>query len=67
MKHRERDRHDSEEPDDAVEEYENDDAERRASLEREAGLTSFGGPAFGPLFGKSEGDDGEIFDAEHNP
>jgi len=67
MNKRERDRHDSEEPDDAVEDYENDDEERRASLEREAGLTSFGGPAFGPLFGSTPGDDGEIFDAEHNP
>ncbi|MEY9953619.1 hypothetical protein [Leifsonia sp. EB34] len=58
---------DSEEPDAPYEDYENDDDERRASLEREAGLTSFGGPAFGPLFGKSPGDEGETFDAEHNP
>ncbi|MGH1523177.1 hypothetical protein ACRAWC_03490 [Leifsonia sp. L25] len=67
MKHRKRDERGSREPDGSVEEYENDDDERRASLEREAGLTSFGGPAFGPLFGQSPGGEGEIFDAEHNP
>ncbi|MEY9850553.1 hypothetical protein ABH923_000231 [Leifsonia sp. EB41] len=66
MKHRDRNERDTEQPDDAVEEYENDADERRASLEREAGLTSFGGPAFGPLFPKGD-DDGEVFDAEHNP
>lgn len=67
MTDRERDRRDSEEPDATYEDYENDDDEQRESLEREAGLTSFGGPAFGPLFGEADGDDGEIFDAEHNP
>ncbi len=55
------------EPDGPVEDYENDDDELRESLEREAGLTSFGGPAFGPLFRRPDGDDGEIFDAQHNP
>ncbi|WP_295123992.1 hypothetical protein [uncultured Leifsonia sp.] len=67
MSHSERDRHEPEEPDEPVEEYENNDDERRASLEREAGLTSFGGPAFGSLFARPDGDDGEIFDAQHNP
>ena len=67
MSERERDDHESEEPDNTVEDYENDDDELRESLEREAGLTSFGGPAFGPLFGRPDGDGGEIFDAEHNP
>jgi hypothetical protein len=56
-----------EEPDEPVEEYENNDDERRRSLEREAGLTSFGGPSFGRLFARSDGDGGEVFDAEHNP
>lgn len=55
------------EPDAPAEDYENDDDELRESLEREAGLTSFGGPAFGPLFGRGDGDGGEVFDAEHNP
>lgn len=67
MTKKERHERDSEQPDAPYEDYENDDDERRKSLEREAGLTSFGGPALGPLFGKSDGDDGEIFDAEHNP
>lgn len=67
MNDSERDRREPEEPDEAVEDYENDDDELRVSLEREAGLTSFGGPAFGPLFGRPDGDDGEIFDAQHNP
>lgn len=61
-------RHDDfseEEPDDEVSEYENDDAEIRASREREAGLTSFGGPSFGGLFDRRPDDGG--FDAEHNP
>ena len=68
MNEKEREQRDSEEPDATYEDYENDDDELRASLEREAGLTSFGGPAFGPIFGRGgDGDDGEIFDAEHNP
>ncbi|QNE34268.1 hypothetical protein [Leifsonia shinshuensis] len=67
MNDRERDERDSEEPDATYEDYENDDDEQRESLEREAELTTFGGPAFGPLFAKGDGDDGEIFDAEHNP
>ncbi len=54
-----------EEPDDAVGEYENDDDEVRASEEREAGLTSFGGPAFGELFGHHRDDEG--FNAQNNP
>lgn len=56
---------DDEQPDDAVTEYENDQAENRESLEREAGLTAFGGPTFGHLFGQQQDDGG--FDAEHNP
>lgn len=67
MSDRERDDRGPEEADEPVEDYENDDDELRESLEREAGLTSFGGPAFGPLFGRPDGDDGEIFDAQHNP
>lgn len=67
MNDREPENREPEEADEPVEEYENDDDELRASLEREAGLTSFGGPAFGPLFGRPDGDDGEIFDAQHNP
>lgn len=54
------------EPDDALSEYEDDATEDRASLEREAGLTAFGGPGFGDLFGQAPRDDGG-FDAEHNP
>jgi len=54
------------EPDDTLSEYENDEAEDRASLEREAGLTAFGGPSFGHLFDQAPRDDGG-FDAEHNP
>ncbi|WP_158864106.1 hypothetical protein [Leifsonia sp. AG29] len=57
--------HEGEEPDDALEEYENDADEQRASLEREAGLTAFGGPAFGRIFGNPPDDSG--FDAQHNP
>ncbi|MGO4535353.1 hypothetical protein [Leifsonia sp. 2MCAF36] len=53
-------------PDDPLTEYENDEAEDRASLEREAGLTAFGGPTFGHLFDQAPPDDGG-FDAEHNP
>ena len=53
-------------PDDTLTEYENDEAEDRASLEREAGLTAFGGPTFGHLFDQAPRDDGG-FDAEHNP
>jgi hypothetical protein len=53
-------------PDDAVDEYENDQAENRESLEREAGLTALGGPSFGHLFDQAPPDDGG-FDAEHNP
>ncbi|NUU05354.1 hypothetical protein [Leifsonia sp. C5G2] len=54
------------EPDDALSEYENDEAQDRESLEREAGLTAFGGPSFGHLFDQAPKDDGG-FDAEHNP
>ncbi|RDV44815.1 hypothetical protein DOE76_11405 [Leifsonia sp. ku-ls] len=53
------------EPDDAVSEYENDEADDRASLEREAGLTALGGPGFGHLFDQAPPDD-RGFDAEHN-
>jgi hypothetical protein len=67
MSDRERDDRGPEEADQPVEDYENDDDEQRESLELEAGLTSFGGPALGPLFGRPDGDDGEIFDAQHNP
>ncbi|WP_426624046.1 hypothetical protein ACPPVW_15915 [Leifsonia sp. McL0607] len=55
------------EADGPLQDYENDDDEVRESLEREAGLTNFGGPAFGTLFRRQGGDDGEIFDAQHNP
>jgi hypothetical protein len=54
-----------EEPDEPVEEFEDDQAEDRESLEREAGLTAFGGPSFGGLFDRAPDDGG--FDAEHNP
>lgn len=57
---------DESEPDDALSEYENDEAQDRESLEREAGLTAFGGPSFGHLFDQAPKDDGG-FDAEHNP
>jgi len=67
MSDRERDGHGPDEPDEPVENYENDDDEVRESMEREAGLTAFGGPAFGPLFHRPDGGDGEIFDAQHNP
>lgn len=52
-------------PDEPIDEAENDEAEDRASLEREAGLTAFGGPAFGKIFDNPEDDGG--FDAQHNP
>lgn len=64
-RHDARDRDTGEEPDDRLTEYENDQAENRESLEREAGLTSFGGPSFGHLFDQAPDDGG--FDAEHNP
>lgn len=67
MNDRERHGREPDEPDEPVEVYENDDDALRASLEREAGLTSFGGPAFGTLFRRPQSDDGEIFDAQHNP
>jgi hypothetical protein len=63
-RHRDRERN-SEEPDDTLEDYENDADEQRASLEREAGLTAFGGPAFGRIFGNPPDDSG--YDAQHNP
>lgn len=53
------------EPDDALSAYENDEAEDRDSLEREAGLTALGGPGFGHLFEQAPQDD-RGFDAEHN-
>ena len=56
---------DAEGPDEQVDEYEDDEAEVRSSLEREAGLTAFGGPAFGQIFENEDADGG--FDAEHNP
>ena len=59
------DDHSDEEPDEELSEYENDDAEIRASEEREAGLTAFGGPGFGGLFGHHRDDDG--FNARNNP
>ncbi|MDR6970492.1 hypothetical protein [Leifsonia shinshuensis] len=59
------DDHSTEEPDDEVAAYENDDAENRESLEREAGLTSFGGPTFGHLFDRHPDDGG--FNAQNNP
>ena len=55
----------TEDPDDPVTEYENDQAANRESLEREAGLTAFGGPTFGHLFDQQPDDGG--FDAAHNP
>ena len=54
------------EPDDALSEYENGEDQDRESLEREAGLTAFGGPSFGHLFDQAPKDD-RGFDAEHNP
>ena len=54
------------EADEPLSEYENDEAEDRESLEREAGLTAFGGPSFGHLFDQAPQDD-RGFDAEHNP
>ncbi|WP_431247450.1 hypothetical protein [Leifsonia xyli] len=60
-----RDDHRNEEPDDELSEYENDEARNRESLEREAGLTAFGGPTFGHLFDQAPDDGG--FDAQHNP
>ncbi|WP_348787729.1 hypothetical protein [Leifsonia sp. NPDC080035] len=62
MDERERGR---EEPDETEDEYENDTDEVRESLEREAGLTAFGGPAFGRIFDNPDDDGG--FDAQHNP
>ncbi|WP_285116811.1 hypothetical protein [Leifsonia sp. fls2-241-R2A-40a] len=59
------DRTRGEDPDDPVTDYENDQAENRESLEREAGLSAFGGPSFGHLFDQQPDDGG--FDAEHNP
>ncbi|MFJ3488289.1 hypothetical protein [Leifsonia aquatica] len=52
------------EPDEPYEEFENDDDAHAARVE-EAGLTAFGGPAFGTLFEPVQDDGG--FDAEHNP
>lgn len=57
--------HRRDEPDEPVEDYENDADEVQASLEREAGLTAFGGPAFGRIFDNPDDDGG--FDAQHNP
>jgi hypothetical protein len=54
-----------EQPDEPVEDYENDADDVRESLEREAGLTAFGGPAFGRIFENPDDDGG--FDARHNP
>jgi hypothetical protein len=54
-----------EEPDDPVAEYEDDESRARESLEREAGLSAFGGPGFGHLFDQQPDDGG--FDADHNP
>ncbi|MFP3465292.1 hypothetical protein [Leifsonia sp. SIMBA_070] len=56
----------AEEPDDEVDAYENDEAENRESLEREAGLSAFGGPSFGHLFDQPPSDDGG-FNAQNNP
>lgn len=52
------------EPDEPYEDFEGDDDARQARVE-EAGLTAFGGPAFGTLFEPLDDDGG--FDAEHNP
>jgi hypothetical protein len=64
-RHDARDDFSEEEPDAELSDYEDDDDEIRASQEREAGLTSFGGPAFGELFGHHQ-DDGD-FNARNNP
>ena len=62
--------HRRDEPDEPIEDYENDADEVRASLEREAGLTAFGGPAFGRIFDNPDDDGllaiGEEFDSRHN-
>ncbi|MFF2051782.1 hypothetical protein ACFVU2_09290 [Leifsonia sp. NPDC058194] len=53
-----------EEPDAPYEDYENGTREADEARAEEAGLTSFGGPAFGTLY--EPVDDGG-FDAERNP